>query len=472
MKINKSVIYLFFITMLFFGASASAVEDHQKNSPYAVTGVADQFLDVSTQALPALRALALNVFYLFVTLELILFGFMTAFGQTQDWVPKLAGKIFLFGIVFAVIQYWGPILDLLFDACIYIGAKAGMIKDPLGGSSFDWAMTMVQNPSAIITQGLITTAQLFGQMNIVTKIVTQVGGVWGFLLVGIMLCYGAIAIQIFITVVEFYLISSLMLVFIPMSTLKYTRFISDKMIQLLVNMGLKLIMVTFLLGLIQPLLIKTLPANAGIGDLFQFFLMLCCVIFLIWHAPHLVIAVVNSNPGLAHHQATGMAMGATMMMTNAITRLTTAIKSGGTSEAVRSSKNLVDKGTGGKSGVNIPTINLSETKGPSPSPLRNDPSAPGASQQKTVESQSIQQTSKTTTGTSSVVTAAPTAQSPGQSTEAIQHQAENEQKPEKKPDDTNTQQKPQTTPNSLKINTGSPVSPLQGDPDAPGKKGA
>jgi hypothetical protein len=114
------------------GVSASAAENPKKDQEYKAedyqfTGIAQDFKFISAMALPGLKALAHNVFYGMIFAELILFGFMIALGSSQDWIPKLFGKIFIFGIVFAVIKYWGPIVNLLFKSSVYIGAKAGMI---------------------------------------------------------------------------------------------------------------------------------------------------------------------------------------------------------------------------------------------------------------------------------------------------------------------------------------------------------
>jgi type IV secretion system protein TrbL len=311
--------------------SQTAAKDTNTN----LTIISNMFLEVTTKAMGELRVVAYNLAYYAIAFELVFFGILLALGLQQNSIAEGIKKLIIITLLLTVIQYWAPILDHVFNAMIWIGAKGGMIKDPLQINNYEWASNMIRNPASIVVQAAITQAELLQKLGVVSQTIALVTGAWAYFAIGIFLAYCVLAVQVFITVVEFYIFGALSIVFLPFSLIKQTRFIFDKMLHLMINLSIKVMVVTFLLGLISPLLHKSLPVGAGLTDLFTFFCMLCCIVVLIWHAPAIVASVINSNPGLGQHHAIGMATAATMMVVNQTVRLATAIKSLGASEGAR-----------------------------------------------------------------------------------------------------------------------------------------
>jgi type IV secretion system protein TrbL len=142
-----------------------------------------------------------------------------------------------------------------------------------------------------------------------------------------MILYAFIALQVALAMIEFYLMTSIALVFMPFGALKWTKFMFDKGLHLIINSALKLMMITFLVFLTGPLLNIALPTDPSYTDMFKLMTMLAAIIWLMWKLPHMVTQVASSQPVSANDIASSIGRGVKKGINKII-----ELKTGGTSK--------------------------------------------------------------------------------------------------------------------------------------------
>ena len=105
----------------------------------------------------------------------------------------------------------------------------------------------------------------------------------------------------------------------PFGVNSHTSFISQKSLGAVVNFGVKLMIMIFLLGLMSTMINKmdTITSD-DYGKLFESVLQACMYAFLIWKLPSLISGMLSGTPsmgasaaGVAQSAATAVGAGAT-----------------------------------------------------------------------------------------------------------------------------------------------------------------
>ncbi|VBB08467.1 plasmid conjugal transfer trbl/virb6 [Lucifera butyrica] len=115
-----------------------------------------------------------------------------------------------------------------------------------------------------------------------------------------LICYFILAVQMFVTVLEFYIIGTLAVAFLPFSVNRHTAFIGEKAIGTIIAFGVKLAVLTLILsvGISQ---LETWKVSTGTLE-FEDVAVLCskamALTFLAWQAPSLASAYMAGSPSL------------------------------------------------------------------------------------------------------------------------------------------------------------------------------
>ena len=177
-------------------------------------------------------------------LKLVLVALWWALGgnaQTMDVIKKLLFMMFWLWLVtnFAALA---PVF-------VYSMVDAGI--SGAGGAAGGHAIIL--DPSRIFTAGV----------NAITPIMTmietmddwdQVGQViilWISAFI-ILIAFAVVAIQVFLTVLEFYLFMGLSAILLPFGINKHTKFIAEKTLGGVVNYGVRLMVLAFILSVTEP----------------------------------------------------------------------------------------------------------------------------------------------------------------------------------------------------------------------------
>ena len=118
------------------------------------------------------------------------------------------------------------------------------------------------------------------------------------------------AFQILITKIEFNVFATLAVILIPFGVLKQTQFLFQRTLSAVIAYGVKLMVMTFILGLFIALFDKsggipgcTPESEPNFGEMLQYALSYAAMAFLMWQLPNLAAGFMNGQPSLEGQQA-------------------------------------------------------------------------------------------------------------------------------------------------------------------------
>lgn len=119
------------------------------------------------------------------------------------------------------------------------------------------------------------------------------------LALAIFIAFAFIALNVLLCFVEFYLTTALSIILLPFGVNSHTSFISQKALGAVVNFGVKLMIMIFLLGLMSTMISKMdVITNDDYGKLFEAVLQACMYAFLIWKLPSLISGMLSGTPSM------------------------------------------------------------------------------------------------------------------------------------------------------------------------------
>lgn len=119
------------------------------------------------------------------------------------------------------------------------------------------------------------------------------------LALAIFIAFAFIALNVLLCFIEFYLTTALSIILLPFGVNSHTSFISQKALGAVVNFGVKLMIMIFLLGLMSTMISKMdAITNDDYGKLFESVLQACMYAFLIWKLPSLISGMLSGTPSM------------------------------------------------------------------------------------------------------------------------------------------------------------------------------
>ncbi len=225
----------------------------------------------------------------------------------EDALVGLIRKILLICMFIYFVKEWPNLIDVVARGFEETGNKAG------GGNGASLA-----NPSAIVDQGWDAVKPLltFIAMKSAGGMVSVMGNlptIILFLLATLLILFSFVimAIQAFITYLEFYLVAVLALILIPFGVHKHTAFISEKAFGMVIAHGVKMMVLAFILSAAIPILgTYDLPADPTLKDAFSMAFAAMAIMWLAWHAPAVASGMMAGGPSLTAGSAAGVGMAA------------------------------------------------------------------------------------------------------------------------------------------------------------------
>ncbi|MCP4424160.1 MAG: conjugal transfer protein TrbL, partial [Chloroflexi bacterium] len=227
--------------------------------------------------------------WLFVTLlaiEIVLFGIYYAFGA-KNFVDAFWKVIFI-GFWWWVVNAFPALTTMMLNSFVAWGNTAG------GGGPVN-----ILDPSAIAAQGMAAAEPITLAMENAGSL--QVGRklLLALLWLVVLLIFFIIAIQIFITVLEFYLVVALSSILLPFALLNKTKFLAEKAIGGVISFGIKLMVLAFLMTVAQPILaLAVLPADPSYNQIMALVLTVGALGILVWNVPGIAAGMLAGSPSL------------------------------------------------------------------------------------------------------------------------------------------------------------------------------
>lgn len=260
---------------------------------------------------------------------------------------ELIKEVIRFSFILFLIYNFKFLADTFIEGWMYFGGIASGIFT-YASDAKAIAEAPYYDPSRLVDMGWVCISQVFAKG---TSVVHPINSLL-ILVCGIVAYIGVvfIALQVTITLLEYYMVTCLGVILLPFGLLRYTHFLYNKLIQGIFTFGIKLMVVYFIAGLGGKVLIDLgtvvsknnasntaalvmeagnrdiegliTPEMAGMitgtgisansvnfGDVLNFMLLFIIMGYLVWKIPSLVAAMISGSPQMEAGAVAGAAMG-------------------------------------------------------------------------------------------------------------------------------------------------------------------
>jgi type IV secretion system protein TrbL len=309
----------------------------------ALTEALEVFLNIFESGITRIMPGTMSIFGILTAIEMTLAGLFWAMSGNEVLGKFLKKCLLIFFLVWIVNSYLS-ILNWVVDGFIYTGTTV------VGSSSV--GKSVMEDPSQVIDKGLEQIVPVF-------ELAVRLGSDWNFFDAAVtFLCgmitfsaYMILALQVFLTRIEFALITTLGLILLPFGVLKQTSFIAEKVFGAILSFGVKFMVLALVIEIAYPTLTKyQLPTDPSWNQMLTFIAISFSFVILSLHAPSLAASLLSGTPSLNHGAVTEAASYGGSVSSNAAKAVGSAAKVGiGASTYLQSKMNL--KGT--DSGSNL-----------------------------------------------------------------------------------------------------------------------
>src|SRR6202051_2907652 len=218
-----------------------------------LTTLPHELLGVFSAGPGHLASTASRLLFLLAAIELTLAGLWWAL-KGENIAIGLLQKTLLVGLFGFFVTNWPTLINAVLDGFIWSGFTAA-------GSSPAAGLSVVKDPSTIIDQAFVVTQPIANKINALSWYDMGSLFMYGWAYIFTILAFFLLAIQIFITYLEFYLVAALSLVLVPFGVMKHTAFIAERAFGSVISFGVKLMVLSFIIAAAQPVLASiSLPA--------------------------------------------------------------------------------------------------------------------------------------------------------------------------------------------------------------------
>ncbi len=267
-----------------------------------LTDLLREFIAVFSFGYARLLPDAMALLSLLAALEICLVGIWWAFGDGQGIEVDLLKRVLQIGFFVWVITNYAWLIEIIVGGFISVGEKAGGMKTG----------ELLTNPSAIVDYGFKATDPIFllykdnyNPFSLPNQLLAFFAGLL------VLMSYFVIAIIVFITYLEFYIVSVLGLILVPFGVFKHTTFISEKVFGGVVSYGIRFMVLAFILAVVEPVLAKPQSlVDPSFHDMFLLLVTSLTIAGLSWHAPSIASGLLAGAPSLTPGSALGTAIAA------------------------------------------------------------------------------------------------------------------------------------------------------------------
>ncbi len=204
--------------------------------PGALAYTQTAFLQNLVGVMHIIAGYAINLLYIFATLELVIFGLAWALLAEVNF-GRLFFKVIKIALIFFVIQNYIYLQNVIIQSMAQIGGILAHTKN---------LNVIVFDPARLWKYGYDTGLFLLKMAvtsNSIGLALIQI--ILGF---GILLVFGLLIIQVAIQVIGFYLVTLTGLVFLPFGVFSYSNDMFDKTVQSVLKAGVKVMVIILILG--------------------------------------------------------------------------------------------------------------------------------------------------------------------------------------------------------------------------------
>ena len=253
------------------------------------------FSDTVTAGFDALQGSVNGVFGLLIALVVALTGIQWALSPNRDVLASGFGKVLLIGTFAWLINDWQQLSETLYAGFLELGLTAG------GGSL---SREEFLNPGAILQQGWEivkalgeTPAPVDNPLDVMGNLVDAL--ILGLAMIGIMLAFAILALQIIVSLLEFKIVTLGGFVLLPFGIWNKTAFLAERPLGYVVSSGLKVLALAIVVSGARTIFDQLQPSSNP--DVYEALTILVASLLLAMLAifiPNLASALVTGGPAL------------------------------------------------------------------------------------------------------------------------------------------------------------------------------
>jgi type IV secretion system protein TrbL len=278
------------------------------------TGVIDRFLEVFTSYIDSgFGLLGSEVGFLATTLaaiDLTLAGLFWSWGTDEDVVARLVKKTLFLGVFAYLIGNWDNLARVVFESFAGLGLKAS----GTGLSAADFL-----RPGRVAQVGLDagrpildSISGLMGFVSFFENFIQIAVLLFGWVVV--LLAFFILAIQLFVTLIEFKLTTLAGFVLIPFGLFGKTAFAAERVLGNVVSSGVKVLVLAVIVGIGSTLFSQFTSGSGGvqptIEDVMALVLAALAMLGLGIFGPGIANGIVSGGPQLGAGAAVGTGLAA------------------------------------------------------------------------------------------------------------------------------------------------------------------
>ncbi|TPK95317.1 MULTISPECIES: P-type conjugative transfer protein TrbL [unclassified Mesorhizobium] len=278
------------------------------------TGIIDQFLETFTRYIDSgFGLLGADVAFLSSTLiaiDITLAGLFWAWGGDGDVLQRLVRKTIYIGFFAFVIGNFNRLAGIVFESFSGLGLKAG--GSSLSGSALLQPGRVAQVGIDAGNPILNAAGELMGYVSFFENFVQIVVLMTAWAIV--LIAFFILAVQIFVTLIEFKLTTLAGFVLIPFALLNKTAFLAEKVLGNIVASGVKILMLAVIVGIGSGLFNQFTAGFGGnqpsITDALSLVLGALALMGLSIFGPGIATGLVSGAPQLGAGSAVGTGLAA------------------------------------------------------------------------------------------------------------------------------------------------------------------
>ncbi|MDI1325624.1 MAG: P-type conjugative transfer protein TrbL [Brevundimonas sp.] len=253
------------------------------------------FSNTISAGFDALQGAVNGVFGLLIVLVVALTGIQWALSSNREVLASGFGKVLLIGAFAWLINDWQQLSETIYAGFIELGLTAG-------GGSLSRADFL--NPGAILAQGWEIVKALGETPAPVDNPLDVVGNmsdalILGLAMIGIMLAFAVLALQIIVALLEFKIVTLGGFVLLPFGIWNKSAFLAERPLGYVVSSGLKVLALALVISGARTIFDQLQPsANPDIYEALSILVAAILLAMLALFIPNLAAALVTGGPAL------------------------------------------------------------------------------------------------------------------------------------------------------------------------------
>lgn len=253
------------------------------------------FSDTISAGFDALQGSVNGVFGLLIALVVALTGVQWALSPNREVLASGFGKVLLIGAFAWLINDWQRLSETIYAGFLELGLTAG-------GGSLSRADFL--NPGAILAQGWEivkalgeTPAPVDNPLDVVGNMADAL--ILGLAMLGVMLAFAVLALQIVVTLLEFKIVTLGGFVLLPFGIWNKSAFLAERPLGYVVSSGLKVLALAIVVSGARTIFDQLQPsANPDIYEALSILVAAILLAMLAIFIPGLASALVTGGPAL------------------------------------------------------------------------------------------------------------------------------------------------------------------------------